>query len=156
MKKKKRAVRKASVPRRVGAKKKAVRRESAGPAVSRAELTTFRKLLLRKKQTLVNEIEHISRDTLSRSQRDATGELSGYTFHQADVATDNYDREFSLGLATAEQRIIWEIDEALGRIQDRTFGNCLSCGKRIARRRLQALPYARYCIDCQKKEEIPS
>ena len=141
---------------RAKSSKAASPKRASAPSFGRADLANFRKLLLKKKQTLMSEIDHISRDALSRSQRDATGELSGYTFHQADVATDNYDREFSLGLATTEQKIIWEIDEAIGRVQDRTFGICLECNKRIGRRRLQALPYARCCIDCQKKEEIPS
>ncbi|MFH1407313.1 MAG: TraR/DksA family transcriptional regulator [Candidatus Omnitrophota bacterium] len=118
-----------------------------------ADLQKYRALLLKKKEILVNDIKHISSDNLSKSQRDATGELSGYTFHMADVATDNYDREFGMGLAATEQKVIWAIDEALGRIQDRSFGFCQSCEKKISKKRLTAVPYAKFCVDCQSKEE---
>ena len=98
-------------------------------------------------------MKRIAEETLSQSQRDAAGDLSGYTLHMADVATDSYDREFSLGLATNAQQILYEIDEALKRIQEKKFGDCLDCGKPINRRRLRAIPYTSYCIACQSKEE---
>lgn len=121
--------------------------------MTKQELAKFKTLLLEKKEKLLKEIGHISKDTLAKSQRDATGELSGYTFHMADVATDNYDREFGLGLASNEQKVVWEIDEAIGRINDKTFGSCLSCGKKIAKKRLTAIPYTRFCVNCQEQEE---
>jgi RNA polymerase-binding transcription factor DksA len=71
----------------------------------------------------------------------------------ADVATDNYDREFGLGLASNEQKVVWEIDEAIGRINEKTFGSCQGCEKKIAKKRLQAIPYTRFCVACQEKEE---
>jgi len=127
--------------------------KKAAVKVSRQELLKYKSLLLNKKETLLKDIQHISKDTLNKNQRDVTGELSGYTFHMADVATDNYDRDFGLGLATSEQKVIWEIDEALGRINDKTFGKCLSCGGKINKERLLAIPYAKFCKDCQQKEE---
>lgn len=98
-------------------------------------------------------MKHIEQDNLSQSPRDAAGDLSGYSLHMADIATDSYDREFSLGLATNAQQILYEIEEALKRIQEKGFGNCLSCGKPINRRRLTAIPYASLCIECQAKQE---
>lgn len=121
--------------------------------MNKQELSKFKALLLKRKEELLKEIGHISKDTLSKSQRDATGELSGYTFHMADVATDNYDREFGLGIASSEQKVVWEIDEAIGRINDKTFGSCLDCGKNIVKKRLIAIPYTRFCVSCQEKEE---
>ncbi len=98
-------------------------------------------------------MKQIEQDNL-KSPRDAAGDLSGYSLHIADSATDSYDREFSLGLATNAQKILYEIDEALKRVDEKTFGDCLSCGKPVNRRRLTAIPYARMCIECQSKEEM--
>lgn len=121
--------------------------------MTREDLAKYKKLLLRKKEEVLEAMKHIEKDTLSRSQRDASGDLSGYTLHMADIATDSYDREFSLGLATNAQRILYEIEEALKRVQEKRFGNCLVCDKPILRRRLNAIPYASLCIECQAKEE---
>lgn len=113
----------------------------------------YKKLLLKKKDEVLTAMKHIERENLSRSQRDASGDLSGYSLHMADAATDNYDREFSLGLASNAQKILYEIDEALKRVDDRSFGGCLNCGKPILRKRLNAIPYASLCIKCQSEQE---
>ena len=121
--------------------------------MTKQELTRYKKLLLKKKEEVLKAMKHIEEDTLSQSQRDASGDLSGYTLHMADIATDSYDREFSLGLATNAQRILYEIDEALKRVEEKRFGNCLTCDKPILHKRLTAIPYASHCIQCQAKEE---
>ena len=113
----------------------------------------YKKLLLKKKEEILQAMKHIEEDTLSRSQREASGDLSGYTLHMADIATDSYDREFSLGLASNAQQILYEIEEALKRLKDKGFGNCQVCEKPIPRKRLQVIPYASLCIACQAKEE---
>ncbi len=121
--------------------------------MTKRELDRYKKLLLKKKEEVLKAMKHIEQDTLSQSQRDASGDLSGYTLHMADIATDSYDREFSLGLATNAQRILYEIDEALKRVEEKRFGNCQVCEKPILRKRLTAIPYASLCIQCQAKEE---
>lgn len=113
----------------------------------------YKKLLLKKKEEILQAVKHIEQDTLSRSQRDASGDLSGYSLHMADTATDSYDREFSLGLASNAQQILYEIDEALKRVKEKGFGNCLLCEKPIPKKRLKVIPYASLCIACQAKEE---
>jgi len=121
--------------------------------MTKRESERYKKLLLKKKEEVLAAMKRIEQDTLSQSQRDASGDLSGYTLHMADTATDSYDREFSLGLATNAQEILYEIDEALKRIEEKRFGECLTCSKPIARRRLTAIPYAGLCVECQSKEE---
>lgn len=121
---------------------------------SKKALKKFKGLLIRQREKIVGEVEHIANDTLKKSQRDASGDLSGYTFHMADMATDHYDREFSLGIATSEQKAIYEVDEALKRIEDGTYGVCAICDKPISISRLKAVPYAKYCISCKQKEEL--
>ena len=121
--------------------------------MTKKEMDRYKKLLLKKKEEVLKAMKHIEQDTLSQSQRDASGDLSGYTLHMADIATDSYDREFSLGLATNAQQILYDIEEALKRLQEKLFGDCQSCGKPINKRRLTAIPYASLCIQCQSKEE---
>ncbi len=71
----------------------------------------------------------------------------------ADVATDTYDREFSLGLASNERQLLYELDDALKKIEEGTFGICEECKSGIAKTRLKAIPYARLCLKCQEKKE---
>ena len=117
------------------------------------EKEKYRKLLSSLKERTMSEMKHIEENTLSASQREASGDLSGFTYHMADMASDAYDRDFSLNLATKEQRILYEIEDALRRLKDDTFGGCELCGKSINKTRLRALPYARHCIKCQSKKE---
>lgn len=121
--------------------------------LTKKELADFKKIILARKEDLLDEIKHISEDTLKKSQKDAAGDISGYTYHMADVATDTYDREFSLGLASSERQALYELDDALKRIDDGTFGICESCKCLIAKSRLKAVPYARLCVKCQEKKE---
>lgn len=121
--------------------------------MTKKELKEFKKLVIKKKEELLDSVRHISEDTLKRSQKDASGDISSYTIHMADMATDTYDREFSLGLATSEQKIIFEVDDAMKRIEEGTYGICEDCDKLIAKRRLKAVPHARLCIKCQQKRE---
>lgn len=121
---------------------------------SKRELKKFKELLIKQRTKIVNEVEHIANETLKKSQKDASGDLSGYTLHMADMATDHYDREFSLGIASSEQDVIYEIDEALRRVEDGTYGTCFTCDKPIGKRRLKIVPHAKHCISCQQKEEL--
>ncbi len=121
--------------------------------MNKKDLERFKKLLLKKREDIISEMNDITKDALSKSQREASGDLSGYSFHMADQASDNYDREFSLGLASDSQMLIYAIDEALGRIKDKAYGRCSKCNKEISRKRLRAVPYAILCIGCQRKEE---
>ncbi len=113
----------------------------------------YKKLLLDKREELLGDISHISEETLKKSQKDASGDISGYTFHMADVATDNYDREFSLGLASKERSVLYEINHALHKLEEGGFGSCESCKKPISKIRLKAVPYAALCLKCQQARE---
>lgn len=121
--------------------------------ILKKDLKTFKKLILKQKEEIAEELRHIRENTLSQSQREAAGDISAYTSHMADIATDSYDREFSLGLASNEQKALYEIEDALKRIEDGSFGFCESCLKPIAKTRLKALPYTRLCKKCQENLE---
>ncbi len=121
--------------------------------MNKAELNKYKKLLVEEKVKLFNEVKLLEKENLKKAQRETTGDLSGYVYHMADVATDNFNRELSLDLATAEQRLLYEIEEALKRIEEKNFGQCLECGEPITKRRLAALPHTTLCIKCQTKKE---
>ena len=120
---------------------------------TKKDLTVFKKLILSRKESISDDIKHISDDTLKKSQKDAAGDISGYTYHMADVATDTYDREFSLGLASNDRELMYEFEDALKKIEDGTFGLCEQCKTLISKTRLKAIPQARFCVKCQEKKE---
>ncbi len=116
------------------------------------EMVKYKKLLIKVREDIAGDISHIAKES-HKSQKESSGDLSGYSFHMADMASDSYDRELSLNIAGGEQEIVYEIDEALKRIEDGKFGKCITCEKKIPQKRLNAVPYAKYCIQCKSKEE---
>jgi len=139
--------------RRVPATTKKRLANSGKKKFNQKDLSEFKKIILKRKDEILEGIKHISEDTLKKSQKDASGDISGYTYHMADVATDSYDREFSLGLATNERETLYELDDALKKIEDGTFGVCEECKVLITNVRLKAVPFARLCVRCQEKRE---
>ncbi|MFH1577609.1 MAG: TraR/DksA family transcriptional regulator [Candidatus Omnitrophota bacterium] len=117
------------------------------------DLNYFKKLILKRKDEILDGLQHSLKDTLKKSQRDAAGDISGYALHMADLATDAYDREFSLDLAFNERQILYEIDEALKKIEEGGFGICEECECPITKTRLKAIPYTRLCLKCQQANE---
>ncbi|MBU2102074.1 MAG: TraR/DksA C4-type zinc finger protein [Candidatus Omnitrophota bacterium] len=121
--------------------------------LTKKQLHDYREKLLNLKEQFIAQIREISENTLMKSQKDISGDMSGYSLHIADVATDNYERDFNLGLVSDERTILLEIEEALKMIEDRTYGICRACEKNIAKIRLNAIPYVKKCKKCQEKEE---
>ncbi len=124
--------------------------------MKQAELKKYEQLLLDKRRQLLEEMGVIGETHIGTSIKDATGELSSYSYHMADQGTDTMDREMAFMFASKQGRLIYHIDEALRRIQDGTYGQCQSCGKPISQARLEAVPHARLCIDCKSAEEDKS
>jgi len=120
---------------------------------NKKDLERFKKVLQETRTKIAEDLEHLEKDSLNTSQREASGDLSGYSFHMADIATDNFDREFNLGLASNEQQALNMIDAALRKIDDGTYGICETCSKMITQKRLLAMPHGRLCIKCQELEE---
>ncbi len=121
--------------------------------MTKKQLQDFRKRLEEERSSLAKEIAILTNDNLKKSQRDRSGDLSGYASHLADVATDNFEREKDLHIASGESDRLRVIDEALERIENKTYGTCDNCGKVVGLKRLEALPYATLCIKCQELEE---
>ena len=121
--------------------------------MKRKDLEYFKKKLIELKEKIAGVYEHLTNETLKEQLRDATGDLSGYSLHMADAGTDNFDREFTLSIAGRETEILYAIDEALEKIENKTYGICEICGKEISHKRLEAIPYAARCVKCEEELE---
>jgi DnaK suppressor protein len=109
------------------------------------ELEKYRRLLQEKKNTLLAELaktKNAEEETTEESTQDI-----------ADKAVSSYTREFLYSLNDSERNTIQQIDQALGRIEDGTFGSCLNCGNPMNEKRLTAIPWSRHCVDCQELAE---
>jgi len=120
---------------------------------TKKECEQYKKILQQIRGKVVKDLQHLEGDSLNTNQREASGDLSGYSFHMADMATDNFDREFTLGLASNEQEFLNLVDAALRKIDEGVYGICEDCSKPIPQKRLIALPHAPMCIKCQELEE---
>jgi DnaK suppressor protein len=116
------------------------------------KLDFYKKSLLRMKSQILGDIKSMSKEN-DGDQTDK-GDVSGHAMHMADVATDMYDREFNLSLASNDRELLQKIDSALNRIDKGTYGFCLKSGKRISEQRLKAIPYAEYCLDVQEEMDL--
>ena len=113
----------------------------------------FHKLLMDMRLHLTEGIERHSEETLKRSAKEDAGDLSAYGQHMADAGTDTFDRDFALSLVSSEQEALSEIDAAIKRIRDGTYGICEITAKPIAKDRLLAVPFTRYSAEAQKQIE---
>jgi RNA polymerase-binding protein DksA len=119
--------------------------------MTEAEINDYRRRLLRLKQHHGIHLSELEREALRPSGGEASGNLSDVPVHPADLSADTYEEEVSLDLLEHQDRLLAEINDALTRIERGTFGRCEKCGQEIPRERLQALPYARYCVRCAQQ-----
>jgi RNA polymerase-binding transcription factor DksA len=113
----------------------------------------YYKLLLDLRNHLTAGITLHSEETLKRSSKDDSGDLSSYGQHMADAGTDTFDRDFALSLVSSEQEALSEIDAAIKRIHAGTYGVCEITQKPISKDRLLAVPFTRYSAEAQKDLE---
>jgi RNA polymerase-binding protein DksA len=116
------------------------------------DLEHFRDLLLAKRHEIVGDMSSMEREALRTS---GGSNLSTLPIHMADMGTDNYEQEFTLGLVEKDRNLLREINAALGKIQNGTFGICEGTGKPIGRPRLEAQPWARFSIEHARSLERP-
>jgi len=129
-------------------KAKAIRQPKAKP-LSKQDMEFFKKLLLRLRGKIAGDLQHIEGDSLNGKEPSSGAELADVS----DQATDNYDRELNIGLASNEQQILNDIDVALKRIEEGTYGICEIYGIAIPKKRLLAMPYTRLSMKAQEEEE---
>jgi DnaK suppressor protein len=117
------------------------------------DLDQFRRVLLVKRAMLMGDVSALEKAALHNSRQDASGDLSKMPLDMADIGSDNYEQEFNLGLIETEQATLEEIEDALKRIDDKSFGRCTECNQPIPAARLKVKPSAKYCIECKRREE---
>ena len=122
--------------------------------MDRSQMEHIEQRLLRERERALRSLGRFQEQSkLSRDSADS--DLSSYSFHMADQGTDAMEREKAFLFASKEGRYLYRIEDALRRLyaEPETFGVCHSCKKDIPFERLDALPHARYCLDCKLKEE---
>ena len=126
---------------------------SGAEGVSEKDFKEFEQRLILERQKIMKDMGYLESNVLKVNQRDSAGDLSGYSFHMADVGTDAYEREKAFLFASSEGRLLMDIDDALRKLYRGEYGRCEICELAIARARLEAMPYARLCLACKEKQE---
>jgi RNA polymerase-binding transcription factor DksA len=115
------------------------------PKKIKAEWQKYYNHLLELREQLLHQMNGLAKESAQ--------EMPGYSLHMADSGTDNFDRDFALSLLSADQDAIYEIEEAIKRIEKRTYGVCELTGKPIPRARLEAIPWTRFTVAAQAQLE---
>lgn len=118
---------------------------SNGQPEVKAEWAKYQKHLLELRERLLNQMSGLAKESAE--------EMAGYSLHMADSGTDNFDRDFALSLLSSDQDAIYEIEEALKRIEKNTYGICELTGKPIPKARLDAIPWTRFTVEAQAQLE---
>jgi DnaK suppressor protein len=133
--------------RKTSSRKKTTVQRKKKKHLTSANIELFKQMLLDKRREILINVNNIEDETLKKSRLDASGDLSSMPIHMADLGTDNYEQEFALGLMDSERKLLQEIDDALQRIEEGTYGICQGTGQPIPKARLEAQPWARYCVE---------
>lgn len=121
--------------------------------LTKKELGKFKEQLLVQREKISGEVGRLTKGYLRKNSMDSSGDISSHPFHMADAASGAFETEFNIGLAASEQELLYNIDQALRRIQEGTYGICEECGEPISKNRLKAVPFANYCIKHQEMQE---
>lgn len=116
------------------------------------ELREYKQLLLRKRAELAGDVLQLT-DVVTKRTGEGASDHSAMPIHMADLGSDNWEQEFTLGLISNERDRIRDIDDALGRIEDKSYGVCVATHRAISQARLRAKPWAKYCIDYARARE---
>lgn len=116
--------------------------------LSKKDIEHYRDLLMQKRAEILGDVASLETDA-----RNNGGNLSNMPLHMADIGSDNYEQEFTLGLVESERKLLQELNEALLRIKAGTYGVCVEMGVPIAKPRLDAKPWAKHCIEAARMME---
>lgn len=120
--------------------------------MSKQELEEFRRMLLDKRREIMGSLDDMQDEVEDENQTQQV-HMSSMPTHPADIGTEAYSQDLSLHLMQRERDLLIEVDEALRRIEDGTYGVCLATGKPIGKQRLQAKPWARFCLEYARQQE---
>jgi DnaK suppressor protein len=116
-----------------------------GQVQVKPEWAKYHKILIELREQLTNQMSGLAKESAQ--------EMPAYSLHMADSGTDNFDRDFALSLLSSDQDAVYEIDEALKRIERQTYGTCELTGKQIPKARLDAIPWTRFTVEAQAQLE---
>lgn len=121
--------------------------------LSKEDRDRVEELLLREREQMLELLDQFQDN--AQDMRERAGEMSLYRFHMADVGTETMEKEKEFLLASSEGRRLYEIDDALRRLYKtpEEFGKCERCGGWISMERLEVIPHARHCVECQEEAE---
>ena len=123
--------------------------------MTKREMQAYRKKLLKLREEILDEMRKQEKNGFTERRAGSGNNSSGYATHMADIGTDTNDMEFMGNILSSEQKILFEIDEALLRIDEGAYGKCSDCNRVINKKRLEILPYARYCKRHEEARENP-
>ena len=129
------------------------KRSSQKSPLSKPQLREFREILLAKRRDLLGDMNGIEAEAFRTGENGTGGDLSNMPTHPADIGTDNYEHEFTLGLLESERSLLVEIEQAVERIENNVYGICMGTGEPITIPRLKARPWAKYGIEYAQKLE---
>ena len=121
--------------------------------LSKKDLEFFKELLLKNKRKAQKNLEYLKSTVLDSTTKEASGDHSSYSYHMADQGTDAMEREKSFMFAARDEKFIKQIDEALERIENETYGICRVTGKLIQKERLKAVPTTTISVDAKKADQ---
>ena len=120
------------------------KKKTNGKHLSPGEIEKFKTILLAKRNEILGDVSTMEAEALRKVRSD----LSSMPIHMADLGTDNYEVENTLGLMDSERKILVDIYDAILRVEEGTYGICQGNGEVISRERLEAIPWAKYCVEC--------
>jgi RNA polymerase-binding protein DksA len=127
-----------------------IRKRENPDALRPCDVRRFKEALLAKQREILNVVISMEDGALKQNMTD----LSNTPVHMADLGSDNFDRDNTLCLTASERKLLWEIEDALLRVEEGTYGVCEGNGENIPRARLKAIPWARCCVDCARLSEM--
>ena len=120
---------------------------------TKAELKEYKERLLGLRARLRGDVSQMADSALKKHRSEGNGDLSSMPIHMADLGSDNFEQEFTLSLMETEEGTLGDIEAALERVEDGTYGVCEECGVKIPKKRLNAIPYASMCVKCASLSE---
>ena len=121
--------------------------------MKKAELKEYKVRLLALRARLRGDVNQLADAALRKSRSEANGDLSSMPIHMADIGTDSYEQEFTLSLMENDEDVLKQIEIALERIEENSYGQCEECEAKIPKARLNAIPYAALCVKCASHQE---
>jgi RNA polymerase-binding protein DksA len=118
--------------------------------MKKTDIDLYKQQLLELRARCTGDVSQLTDEALKSKE---ASNLSSMPIHMADIGSDNFEQEFTLSLLENEEKVLAEIDGALGRIRAGSFGLCEDCGSAILKERLKAIPYVRHCVECARKHE---